>query len=231
MSVPRLAGRFSPLAGWLLWIALAPTASAQDEDVIGLADVKAYRDALVTSGDDRATPASFLDLWDRPETFRGRWVRVEGRVERRFRQAARGDFPALTELWILDAAGNPICLVFPTTGAGEPGDEIVFDGRFVRIIRYRGPESERLAPLVVGPDPPTLPATPKRQGLEVLPDAAGLEVWIAALLAVVVVTILGLQHVKRRSASRPVYSGPPPEFLTGEDGSVESAFEDGEPSQ
>jgi len=119
---------------------------------------------------------SFKDLWNRPDAFRGRRVTVQGRVERIFRQGPVGSFPALAEVWITSPAGNPFCLVVPQDGgtgvlpvkktsleghATAPvipklGQTVRFTGTFLKMVRFAAGDGARLAPLVVGNQPPVL---------------------------------------------------------------------------
>lgn len=221
--VPRLS------AVWTLvvWPGLAAVA-AQDTGFVGPGDWAAYREALAETGGEPARSVGFSELWSDPEAYQGQRIHVEGRASRRFRQPAQGEFPALTELWIVDGAGNPFCLVFPTGDHGDLSETVGFNGTFLRHVRYQGSDGDRLAPLIVGPSPPEALA-PSRSAVEfaALPDASTLEVWIAVLLALVVITILGVQHLKRRAAARPAYTGPDPEFLAP--GSEPSNSVDAEP--
>ena len=141
------------------------------ESSLSLSDLAPYRAALEKRPGGTPTPAkavTFRDLWDRPETYQGHRVRVNGRVVRRFRQGAFGTFPPLTEVWAVAPAGDPFCLVFPTpAGSGPadaaPGASVRFEGTFLRRLRYQGGDTARLAPLIVGDGPPsvTTPAPPK----------------------------------------------------------------------
>ncbi len=120
----------------------------------------------------------FKDLWNRPDRFRGRRVTVEGRVMRIFRQGPLGSFPALAEVWITSPAGDPFCVVCPQGGSngqkeagrGDPasvqaeedksekkdsgmpaqGRVVHFTGTFLKMVRYAGADTNRLAPLIVG---------------------------------------------------------------------------------
>lgn len=192
---------------------LMSTSHGQDEGSIGPADYRDYLKVLEAEVDEAAAPVTFLELWTQPERYEGRQVQIEGRVERRFRQPSRGDFPALTELWIVDDAGNPTCLVFPTDGVGELGRTVRFEGTFLRLIRYPGADTDRLAPLLVGLQGPSASQTASGSEVFAIPEVAHLERWIASILAIVVVAILGIQHLRRRSVVRPVWSGEPPEFI------------------
>jgi hypothetical protein len=128
---------------------------------------------------DPPTPVTFRDLWERPEAYRGRRVMIRGRLERTFRQGAIGSFPPLVEAWIFSASGDPCCAVFPRPEApagGEPpsgpthetrpdsragvsavpgpGRLVRFTGTFLKTVRYAAGDGERLAPLIVGDQPP-----------------------------------------------------------------------------
>jgi hypothetical protein len=153
-----------------------------------LADLAAYRAALSgkATGENAKTSdppvrVVFRDLWNRPETFRGRRVTTQGRIERIFRQGPIGSFPALAEVWIVSPAGDPFCLVVPNeSGAGilpvndhgvedratpaaipEQGQTVRFTGTFLKMVRYAGGDGARLAPLVVGNRPPVTLQEPK----------------------------------------------------------------------
>lgn len=137
----------------LLALAVAPP--TDDGSRLGASDLPAYLDALRPSNGP-ASPVGFRDLWDHPERHRGRLVRVEGRVVRRFAQPAVGAFPALTEVWLRTPGDNPICLVYPTPPRDDlrAGAPVAFAGTFLRRLRYDGGDGPRLAPLVVGGSPP-----------------------------------------------------------------------------
>ncbi len=198
------------LAGWTL------AGRARDDGPLSLADLSAYRAAIdpVKPGAPDAKPAGFRDLWDRPAEFQGRRVAIRGRVERVFHQGAVGEFPALAEVWLIDPATDPMCLVFPESPdqpAPKPGDRVQFEGMFLRRIRYRGGDVDRLAPLVVGPGPPSVesPAAPERPG-----STPPFEEVIAAVLAGMVVLALLRAHL-RRPVRRPIVDAPLPEFQDG----------------
>jgi hypothetical protein len=155
---------------------------AEPTHQLSLADLAAYRTALTgkaTADDAKSSdsPArvSFKDLWNRPDAFRGRRVTIEGRVQRIFRQGPVGSFPALAEIWVASPVGDPFCLVVPKEsdtgippvndrgpeggGATSPrismlGQTVRFTGTFLKMISYAAGDGDRLAPLVVGDQPP-----------------------------------------------------------------------------
>ena len=148
---------------------------------LSLADLAKYRTALTgnaaadnSQASDRPAHVSFKDLWNHPDAHRGHRVIIEGRVQRIFRQGPVGSFPALAEIWIASPAGDPTCLVVPQEtdtdnspvserdlrGRGTSqripklGQTVRFTGTFLKMIRYAAGDSDRLAPLVVGDQPP-----------------------------------------------------------------------------
>ena len=180
-----------PIALLMLLLAMLPaSACGQDadpdrepDDRLGLADLAAYRAALsgrptadLARTSDPPAPVGFRDLWGRPEAYRGRRVTVDGRVERTFRQGAVGSFPPLVEAWVFSAAGDPICVVYPRPDApavAEPGRTVRFTGTFLKMVRYKGGDGDRLAPLIVGDRPPDLQRPEAGKGSAATPSTAG----------------------------------------------------------
>jgi hypothetical protein len=180
-----------PLAVFLMPVLLVleccAWSCADDSEIaqqLGLADLAGYRAALsgkATANDanaaDRPARVVFKDLWDRPDTFRGHRVTIQGRVVRIFRQGPVGSFPPLAEVWVTSPAGDPFCVVFPQPGPPEGdgktrdmpspsmkdegketratpipdlGRTVRFTGTFLKMVRYAAGDGARLAPLVVG---------------------------------------------------------------------------------
>lgn len=142
------------------------------ESRLGLTDLLAYRAALEGKPTAPDAPAaesvrqvSFHDLWDHPEAWQGHRVQVRGKVARIFRQSAVGAFPPLAEAWLSTPRGDLFCTVFPTTTVPAPGQEVVFSGTFLKTVRYAGDDQVRLAPCIVGNQPPASvsPAPPDAQ--------------------------------------------------------------------
>jgi hypothetical protein len=180
----RLPGKVSWLLTCLLVLGSSAWSTADDVDStheLSLADLASYREALTgkpTADDARPSdPAKrvvFKDLWNRPEAFRGRRVVIKGRVERIFRQGPVGGFPALAEIWIVSSTSDPFCVVVPQERATasdavnnqsrEPGSAVQqlpklgqmvqFTGTFLKVVRFTAGDGTRLAPLVVGDQPP-----------------------------------------------------------------------------
>ena len=138
------------LLGLTLTLLLGSGVASGDDSPLTLADLEAYRLALASKPDGPATPVKFRDLWDRPEAYLGRVVKVEGRVARLFRQGRFGEFPPLVEVWVVSPVGDPFCLVFPLVeGRASPeiGASVRFSGTFVKRIKYQGGDAARVAPL------------------------------------------------------------------------------------
>jgi hypothetical protein len=200
------------LLGLTLVFLLGSSTSFGDDSPLTLADLEGYRLALASKPDGPATPVKFRDLWDRPEAYLGRVVKVEGRVARLFRQGRFGEFPPLVEVWILSPSGDPFCLVFPQVeGRASPeiGASVRFSGTFLKRIKYQGGDTARIAPLLVGPQPPS--------GLESEgPSSWSTSDWMMAAGAGLVVAMI----LARRHFSGPVERlskiDPPPVFLDGD---------------
>ena len=125
------------------------TSSAVDEGPLNLTDLAAYRDAIASRPGDGTAPAvGFRDLWDRPADYQGRRVVVAGRVMSVFHRGPFGTFPAMAEAWVFSPTSDPLCLVFPESGATspKPGALVRFEGTFLRRVRYAGGDVDRLAP-------------------------------------------------------------------------------------
>ncbi len=203
--------------GFVFLLALRGRSTA-DGPAIGLADLEAYHAALSARPDESAPLVGFRELWEHPEAHTGQMVRVEGRLARIFRQPRIGDFPPLAEAWVVSPAGDPFCLVFPP-GEGrsipEVGAPVRFSGTFLRRIKYHGGDTDRLAPLIVGPSIPTT--------LAVAPVAASrpwsrVDWMMAVGASLVVAVILARRHLTRPEPAPPALD-PPPLF---EDGGLET---------
>ncbi len=228
---PGLRGTADPshpsAFGWTLVVLCLLAGSSQllaDDSAVTIADFAGYQAALAAKANPSAAPlATFRELWDHPEAHQGRPVQVEGRVARLFRQASVGKFPPLAEAWVTSPVGDPTCLVFPTEpgrAIPKPGDQVRFVGTFLRRITYRGADTDRVAPLLVGPEPPTVldPASgPGGDGWGSIFGGDHFGDWgigLAASLGVLWVLL-------RRHLSRPLDPiqpiDPSPTFLDGDD--------------
>ncbi|MDG3002491.1 hypothetical protein [Paludisphaera mucosa] len=218
-----------------LLLAATPRSDAwQDDAPLGLGDLAAEHAALAGKTGDSSPPrpATFRTLWDRPDEFRGKRVRVAGRVVRVFRQDAVGSFPALAEAWIEEPSGDLLCILFPAPERGEAvarGTPASFTGVYLRRVRYQA-GGDRLAPLIVGPAAPSVetPSTRVEAASEEsrLPDwpgpiaTVGLFVGLAAVSGLLawrsLAAPVGRDARRGRRRGRPAPPGPAPEFLEPE---------------
>jgi hypothetical protein len=193
---------------------IAAPAFGQSDGPMTIADLPAYRAAL---SEDKvaAVPVTFRDLWDRPDEFKGRRVAVSGRVVAVFHQGGVGQFPALAEVWAFTPESDPFCLVCPETKdhpAPVRGSLVGFEGTFLRKIRYRGGDVDRLAPLVVGPGPIRVD-----QAAPVAADAprsSSDAIWVLVVGGLIVLALVRV--ALRRPRPGGIVEGPPPVFDDGE---------------
>lgn len=213
----------------LVLATLLAAAQAEDDGPIGLADLAAEH-AAATGRDASTEPpkaVGFRALWDHPDAWRGRRVIVRGRVARVFRQAAFGNFPPLVEAWIEEPPGNLFCAVFKPDGGDArtvaAGASVAFTGTFLRRLRYAADDGDRLAPLIVGPEPPRIEERAPSQSLEFRPDApasawsdstwgVGLFVGLAMVAALLAWRTLSRPAPIRRGR-RSTSADPEPQFL------------------
>ena len=191
------------IAAWALPCVGLSGADRRDQDGLKLDDLQALLSAL--QADEPAAMASsvsFKQIWEDAPQWQGKRVRLEGIVRRRFRQEAVGRFPALGEFWVETDSGDWVCGVSPgNTGMVETGDRVSLEGRFLRLIRYRSMDGDRLAPLVVGHDAPVKLADEARASQAFDPISSVKEWHVGVALLVFVAFVLGAQHLKRRPAT------------------------------
>lgn len=205
--VEREWGRRSIAAGLLVAVALSTAAALGEEPVVkdgapvSGADLAAYRRAL--ANDEAAVPVDFRTLWEKADSGRGRRVRIEGRALRRFAEPAADELPGLTELWLGVEGNQVVCIVYPTPATGNVplGAKVEFTGTYVRRIRYAGAAEARLAPLIVGAEPPRL-IERGAASRSVREDWAGR--WLACGLAAGAGVGVAWWHVRRESRIRDV---------------------------
>jgi hypothetical protein len=213
-SAGRRASRVTLLCLTLMLV-LGSNSTSADDSPLTLADLDAYRLALLAKPDASAPEVKFRDLWDRPEAYAGRVVKVEGLVARQFRQGRFGEFPPLAEVWVVSPAGDPFCLVFPLVeGRGSPeiGATVRFSGTFVKRIKYQGGDTARVAPLLVGPQPPSDSSIAP----ESLVPSWSTSDWMMALGAgLIVAMILARRHFAHPDEPVPTID-PAPVFVDGD---------------
>jgi hypothetical protein len=205
-------------------------AQGGDDAPLSLADLAAEHEAVTgrSHPGEPPTAVKFRALWDDPDAWRGRRVTVKGRVARVFSQPALGSFPPLVEAWIEEPPGNLFCAVFSPAEAAPPvaaGESVAFTGTFLRRIRYAADDGARLAPLIVGAEPPRV--EPKRPGSADFDLRAPDSVWPESTWAVgLIIGVAGIgAYLAWRSWDQPARVGrkgrpadfePEPEFLDQE---------------
>lgn len=192
-------------------IAIALLATAEGPTGLPPSDLPAYLAALREVRPIASRSVSFRDLWDRPDAFRGKFVRVEGRLVRRFSAPASGELPGRVEAWIATDSGDLICLVFPREGAEPKAEEsehrLGFEGTSLGRIRYESGDAVRMAPLIVGP------AGPKaiKKGVPGSSSFSSTDWALAGTAAALAALVLARARSRRPGRPRPE-AGPPVEF-------------------
>ena len=196
-------------------VATWAVASTAEDGPLTIADLGAYRLALAPGPGDGSAPAvGFRDLWDRPADYQGRRVSVAGRVMSVFHRGPYGTFPAMAEAWVFTPSSDPLCLVFPESAGStspKPGAVVRFSGTFLRRVRYKGGDVDRLAPLIVGPAPPRVETPAPTAGAGALGSAYD------GPFVMVMGGIVGLALLRAwlRRPPPPIETGPPPVFEDG----------------
>lgn len=204
-------------------VALLAVGAAEDDARLSLSDLTSYRAALEKPAEGPTTRVTFRELWNASHAYQGKRVQVEGKVARRFTQPAFGTFPALVELWAVAPSGDPFCLVFAASKASDaaPGASITFDGTYLKRLRYRGADLDRLAPLIVGDRAPTVTSPARSVEEATKPDKpAGRLEWTFGLVAAGLVALVLVRRHLGAPVRRPSRAAegrePPPEFVDGE---------------
>jgi hypothetical protein len=194
---------------------LAVTVARASDGPLTLADVAELHEALqpVAKAESHKS-ASFRDLWDHPDLFRGKRVRVEGEVRRLFHQGATGQLPALVEVWLTSGSGDTICLLCPEARPAI-GSKVSFLGTYLKKIEYRATDVPRLAPLIVGPGAPDLIEV-SRVAVRPAPKSIPLD-WAIGVGAGLVFLMALARNYQRRPLPSRVDRDPHPQFIDGED--------------
>jgi hypothetical protein len=125
--------------------------------------VKAHKTSNEAFQNSATRGLTYANLFLEPTLHRGKVVHFEGRLKRlvRFEPPEETKLDGVTdqyEGWMFnpDTLGaNPVCVVFTDLPAGlEPGDKldvrVGFDGYFFKKYRYKGADTLRDAPLLIG---------------------------------------------------------------------------------
>ncbi len=226
MRSPR-PGVWIRVGSILFLILIVPSiVRADDVDSLTIRNINAYQEALQPLDPSEAPPlVRFRDLWENPDEFLGRQLRIEGIPRRRFRQEAIGELPPLVELWIASSQGNLTCLVYPKPRSGDQiplGRLVHFTGTSLGRIQYDADQS-RVAPLLVGPEPPRLIKASDQDRSESTSSLLNEFDWLLGLIAVLLVCstlarVLLLRPQRRRRSllaedQRPNDHDPRPVFI------------------
>ena len=115
-------------------------------------------DARPTSPRRAAATSSLTHLWERPELYRGVPVHLLGTAMRVIRYESKLSKTGwLYEAWIVtpDARKYPYVCVFEEPPEGFPigtdvSERVVFNGYFLKIMKYQAGDVARGAPVLVG---------------------------------------------------------------------------------
>jgi hypothetical protein len=152
-------------------------------------------------------------LWERPELYRGVPIHLLGSALRVLRYESKlSQTGWLYEAWIVspDARTYPYACVFEEAPEGFPlgpdlAERVVFNGYFLKILRYQAGDVPRGAPLLIGrigwdPQPSAPPAGRSNRTLY----------WSLVILAVLFLISLGRwSHQLFRALSSPRRPSPP----------------------
>ena len=147
-----------------------------DKTTMSFRDTAAYSKLLTQARD--ATPARlaararrdvfYAHLWDQPREFRGVPVHLDGTARRvLYYKSKMSRTGWLYEAWLFtpDGQNNPYVCVFEDAPKGFPiganlSERVVFNGYFLKLMRYEAGDVPRAAPMVVGRIGWTRPVTP-----------------------------------------------------------------------
>jgi hypothetical protein len=136
------------------------SADLQSAEPVGLADWPMLFKSLNRGVPGEGRIVSFRELWEKsPEELDGP-LTVSGLVLRRFRREAVGQFPPLAELWVRTDDDGLVLLTirqdWPKEYSRKYVEEATAPGRmieatcwFVRRVRYKAEDAERIAPWLV----------------------------------------------------------------------------------
>ena len=195
----------------LIILMLAVGDSSSDGLGIPLDQVVEFCNALNTSTDSKSRPATFADLWNRSDEFRGQPVEVSGRVVKRFANPAIGELPAREEIWLIQGQ-NLICTVVRKVGNdARIGQDVKVAGIALGQIKYQSGDVLRLAPLVVGAGPPrVLPGTTLAFESSYWSKSS----WVVLAIALGLIVMARIRFLKKRPRTLPLEIDHPIDFIS-----------------
>ena len=140
--------------------------TVKDKTALSFRDSAAYakllKQAREETADSLASKARqdifYAQLWGDPEKYRGVPVHILGTTRRVLRyESSLSQTGWLYEAWVFstDSQSNPIVCVFEDAPKGLPigsnlSERVVFNGYFLKLMRYEAGDVTRAAPLLVG---------------------------------------------------------------------------------
>lgn len=189
-----------------------------DKTKLAFRDTAAYSRLLTKARETRPADLArrarrdvfYTHLWDLPQKFRGVAVHLDGTARKvLYYESKLSRTGWIYETWMFtpDSQGHPYVCVSEEAPKGYPvganlQEGVVFNGYFLKLMRYEAGDVTRAAPLLVGKivwSPPVAP------GSSLLKDY-----WPAAVVGVLFLVCMGrwLLHIRRAFAPKP-----PPSFL------------------
>jgi len=189
-----------------------------DKTRLGFRDTAAYSKLLAkvreTTPADLARLARrdvfYTHLWDRPRTFRGVPIHLDGTARRvLYNDSKLSRTGWIYETWMFtpDGQGHPYVCVSEDAPPGFPvghnlQEGVVFNGYFLKLMAYEAGDVPRAAPLLVGRLVWSRPVAPASSLITAY--------WPAAVVGVLflVCMVRWIVHIRRSFAPKP-----PPSFL------------------
>lgn len=198
--------------------AVEPDASPEfetvgDKTVLAFRDMSAYAKLLDQARDSTAADlaaharrdVTYAHLWERPGHYRGVPVHLLGVARRVLRYESKQSRTGwLHEAWVFTADGqnNPYVCVFEDVPKGLPigpnvSERVVFNGYFLKLMRYEAGDVPRAAPLLVG----RIGWTPRPGGTE--GSSQRTAYWLAGAVGVMFLISLGRWILQLRRSLAP----------------------------
>lgn len=152
-------------------------------------------------------------LWETPELYRGVPVHLLGSALRVLRyQSKLSPKGWLYEAWVItpDAARVPYCCVFEDAPEGLPigpnvSERVVFNGYFLKIMKYQAGDVARGAPVLVG----RIGWTPSERSSAPESGPSVLQISLCVLVGLIAISLFRWIYQLRRFFLRPAPSAAP----------------------
>jgi len=147
---------------------------------------------------------AFTQLWDQPENYRGKPIRLRMHVRRVLEFDAPSDQPSVHKVyeawgWTDESRSFPYVVVFTDPPPGLPigtdiRAEIVFVGYFLKVLGYKAFDNSRGAPLLVG--------RAKLISIPAPPQSSKSDPWMIPIVAIGSILLIGTSVWLSRSARK-----------------------------